>query len=76
MYTKYLSFLLFLVSIHLFPQSSSQIDIWKYLENEQVISENKEAAHSSFTSFSSKNQLKTNNSEYRKTLNGICHLNR
>ena len=71
MYTKYLSSLLFLVSIHLFSQNSSQIDIWKYIENEQVISENKEAAHASFTSFSSLDQLKTTNSKYRKSLNGI-----
>ena len=36
---------------------SQQKDIWHYIENEQVIAENKEDAHASFTSFSSLNDL-------------------
>ena len=48
-----------------------QKDVWNYIENEQIISENKEDAHSSFTSFSSLNNLENNQNQFKKSLNGI-----
>ena len=39
---------------------SQQKNVWNYIENEQIISENKEDAHASFNSFSSLNDLNNN----------------
>ena len=50
---------------------SQQKNIWHYIENEQVIEENKEDAHASFTSFVSLKNLKTNTPTFKKSLNGI-----
>ncbi len=52
-----------------------QKDIWHYIENEQVISENKEDAHASFTSFVSLKNLKANTPTFKKSLNGIWDFN-
>ncbi|MGB0892129.1 MAG: glycoside hydrolase family 2 TIM barrel-domain containing protein [Flavobacteriaceae bacterium] len=50
---------------------SQQKNIWNYIENEQVISENKEDTHASFSSFSSLYNLKNNQNQFKKSLNGI-----
>jgi beta-galactosidase len=53
-------------------------EIWKYIENEQVISENKAAAHASFTSFTtvvnSINKTATE-AKYYQSLDGIWKFN-
>jgi len=64
--------LLFLVSINITAQ---QKDIWHYIENEQVIAENKEDAHASFTSFASLNNLKANTPLFKQSLNGTWKFN-
>ena len=51
--------------------NSQQKNVWNYVENEQIISENKEDAHASFTSFASLNDLKNNQNPFKKSLNGI-----
>lgn len=45
-------------------------DVWKYIENVTVIDENKEEAHTSFTSFSSADELLKKQPTYKKMLNG------
>ena len=54
---------------------SQQKNIWHYIENEQVISENKEDAHASFTSFSSFSSFLKNTPQFKKSLNGIWKFN-
>lgn len=51
--------------------TAQQKNIWHYIENEQVISENKEDPHASFTSYSSLDELKNNTPTFKKSLNGI-----
>jgi beta-galactosidase len=46
-------------------------DYKHYIENEQVISENKLDAHASFTSFTSEKDALGNNSQFYKSLDGI-----
>ena len=67
-----LTYILFFISICTFSQ---QKDIWHYIENEQVIAENKEDAHASFTSFTAINSLKANKPLYKQSLNGIWKFN-
>ena len=67
-----LTYILFFTSICAFSQ---QKNIWHYIENEQVIAENKEDAHASFTSFTSINNLKANKPLYKQSLNGIWKFN-
>jgi beta-galactosidase len=67
-----LTYILFFISICAFSQ---QKNIWHYIENEQVIAENKEDAHASFTSFTSINNLKANKPLYKQSLNGIWKFN-
>lgn len=53
-------------------------EIWGYIENEQVISENKEAAHASFTSFTTVvNSInkKATEAKYYQTLDGTWKFN-
>ena len=69
--TKFLFFFLF-VSTSIFAQKK---DIWHYIENEQVIAENKEDAHASFTSFTSLKNARANKSSFKKSLNGIWKFN-
>ncbi len=45
-------------------------DIWKYIEDENVISENKEDTHTSFTSYASMSELEQQKSSLKKSLNG------
>lgn len=70
---KYISLLLFLFSVNIL--FSQQKDIWHYIENEQVIAENKEDAHASFTSFTSVANAQKNNATFKKSLNGIWKFN-
>jgi len=51
--------------------SAQNKNIWHYIENEQVISENKEAAHASFTSFASMNELTNNKPNFHVSLDGL-----
>lgn len=64
-----LSIIIFLFTIvNMYGQFS---DIWHYIENEQVISENKEEAHATFTSFTSLKNLQTNNNQFKQVLDGL-----
>ena len=54
---------------------SQQKNIWHYIENEQVIAENKEDAHASFTSFTSVANAQNNTPAFKKSLNGIWKFN-
>ena len=47
------------------------IDFKQYIENEQLISENKLDAHASFTSFTSEKEALNNNAQFYKSLDGI-----
>ena len=53
-------------------------DPWHYIENEQIIEENKEAAHASFTSFASDTKAlhnKAAEATYRQSLDGQWQFN-
>ena len=50
-------------------------DIWHYVENEQVISEHKEDAHASFTTFSSIKNRELNTPEFKQVLDGLWKFN-
>ena len=67
--------LLILLLLTFYAGFSQQKNIWHYIENEQVISENKEDAHASFTSFTSINNLKENTPNYKQSLNGVWDFN-
>ena len=66
---------LFLVSAKTHAQQTGAIsDIWHYIENEQIIEENKEDAHASFTSFSSEKAVLNGNkaeAKFVQSLNGV-----
>jgi len=70
---KHASLLLFLLIFNV--GYSQQKNIWHYIENEQVIAENKEDAHASFTSFSTFANFLKNTPDYKKSLNGIWKFN-
>ena len=59
---KTTSILLFLIFFS--AGYGQQKDIWHYIENEQVIGENKEDAHASFTSFVSLKNFKSKHSYF------------
>ena len=65
--------LLFLLTFSL--NYGQQKDIWHYIENEQVIAENKEDAHASFTSFVSIDNLNANKPTFKQSLNGLWQFN-
>lgn len=68
--------IIFIFSLTAFSQQKDPIkDYNYYIENEQVISENKEAAHASFTSFTSEANALKNKPELYKSLNGIWKFN-
>ena len=50
---------------------SQNSDVWHYVENEKVISENKEDARATFTSFSSIQNRESNISEFKQILDGM-----
>jgi beta-galactosidase len=60
------------VSLTTYSQKKDPIKDYKhYIENEQIISEHKEPAHASFTSFTSEENALNNNPQFYKSLNGI-----
>ena len=67
--------LLLLCNYAVNSQNNLPNSIWHYIENEQVISENKEEGHASFTSFSSEKNLEKNTSQFKKNLNGLWKFN-
>ena len=59
-----------------YAQITDPINNYKdYIENEEVISENKLPAHASFTSFTSKDKALSNHAEYFKSLDGVWKFN-
>jgi beta-galactosidase len=50
-------------------------NIWHYIENEQVISEHKEDAHASFTTFSSIENRELNTPKFKQILDGLWKFN-
>ncbi len=65
-----------LLSIIAMGQNSDPIKDYKnYIENEQVISEYKLDAHTSFTSFATLNEIQTNTPTFYKSLDGIWNFN-
>lgn len=62
----------FLVIINIYSQKTDPISNYRhYIENEQVISENKEDAHATFTSFSSLKNLQINSNQLKQVLDGL-----
>jgi beta-galactosidase len=56
-------------------QNNPILDYQKYIENEQIISENKLNAHASFTSFTSEENALNNTPKFFKSLNGTWKFN-
>lgn len=76
MIKRFTIFTLLLFCLSVYSQEKDPIKDYKhYIENEQVISENKEPAHASFTSFASKENALKNNSQFHKSLNGTWKFN-
>ncbi|QTE22056.1 glycoside hydrolase family 2 TIM barrel-domain containing protein [Polaribacter cellanae] len=70
--TFFISFVVFTLN----SQQKNPIKDYKYyIENEQIISENKLDAHASFTSFSNEKSSFSNKPEFYKSLNGIWKFN-
>ncbi|MBD0852203.1 glycoside hydrolase family 2 TIM barrel-domain containing protein [Maribacter arenosus] len=66
----------FLLAISLYGQQKNPITDYKYfIENEQVIGENKLPAHASFTSFSTIEERETDSPGYYKSINGTWKFN-
>ncbi len=74
MKSKLLNLSLVLFSLIGYGQSQYP-DVWKYIEDETVISENKEDAHASFTSYASLSELEQQKSSLKKSLNGVWKFN-
>ncbi len=62
-----------------FSQSSDPVkDVWNFVENKDIIEDNKEPAHASFASFSSEKEaltVKDSDAEFRQYLDGIWKFN-
>lgn len=72
----YIVFILCFISFHGYSQDKDPIKNYKYyIENEQVIGENKLPAHTSFTSYTSKESLLKNKPKFHKSLNGVWKFN-
>ena len=59
-------------------QANDPINIWDYIENPEMISENKEDAHASFTSFTSLENARTDqfqNATFYQSLDGTWQFN-
>jgi len=64
--------LLFLIQAKNYSQTLLPVQNYlNYIENEQVIGENKEAPHATFTSFSSIKNRELNTSEFKQVLDGL-----
>ena len=71
MIKKIAIFTYFIFCLTAFSQQKDPIKEYQhYIENEQVISENKEPAHASFTSFTSEENALKNSPQFYKLLNG------
>ncbi|MFT5217154.1 MAG: beta-galactosidase [Glaciecola sp.] len=69
-------FTLFIFCLTVYSQEKDPIKDYKYyIENEQVISENKEPAHASFSSFTSEENALSSKPQFHKSLNGIWKFN-
>jgi beta-galactosidase len=69
-------FTLFIFCLTAYSQEKDPIKDYKYyIENEQVISENKEPAHASFSSFTSEENALSSKPQFHKSLNGIWKFN-
>ena len=68
MKTYFILIILLIVSFANFGQTH---DVWHYIENEQVISENKEPAHATFTSFTSEKEILSGNPYFKQSLDGL-----
>jgi len=69
-------FTFFIFCLTAYSQEKDPIKDYKhYIENELIISENKEPAHASFTSFTSVENAINNNPKYYKSLNGTWKFN-
>ncbi|GGH02302.1 beta-galactosidase [Polaribacter pacificus] len=62
---------LFAALAFVFTGNAQEKNIWHYIENEQVIAENKEESHASFTSFSSIKELENNQPTFFMSLDGM-----
>ena len=68
--------ILFFISVFGFSQTKDPIKDYKYyIENEQIISENKLDAHASFTSFSSEKDALENTHAFKQSLDGLWKFN-
>ncbi len=68
--------ILLLLSLHVYGQQLDPITDYKaYIENEQIISENKLEAHASFSSFSSEMDMRDNQPEFYQLLDGQWKFN-
>ena len=68
--------LIFFVALHVNGQDISPIKDYKhYIENNQVISDNKLEAHASFTSFTTEKKALNNDAQFYKSLDGIWKFN-
>ena len=71
--TKQLSFIPFflLITVTIYSQQKDPVSDYKdYIENELMVGENKLAAHSSFTTYTSKQDAQNKQPKYYKSLNG------
>lgn len=76
MIKKCLTYFFLSANLVIYSQDKDPIKDYKYyIENEQVISENKEPAHASFTSFALLENALNNSPQYYKTLDGIWKFN-
>ncbi|WP_034040780.1 glycoside hydrolase family 2 TIM barrel-domain containing protein [Wocania ichthyoenteri] len=57
-----------LITLNSFGQ---EINVWDYIENEQVISENKEPSHATFTSYTTVEDLELNTPNFKQSLDGL-----
>ena len=74
--TLFLTVFILTLSGETYSQSSAEInDIWHYIENEAVISENKESAHATFTSYSNKANAAHDTPQYKLSLDGLWKFN-
>ncbi|TVZ60407.1 beta-galactosidase [Flavobacteriaceae bacterium MAR_2010_105] len=75
-FIRYEIIVLFLLGMDAYAQNLDPVGNYKhYIENEQVISENKLDAHVSFTSFTSEKEALSNSPKYFRSLDGIWKFN-
>lgn len=55
--------------------SNTKIDYLYYIENEDIIGENKEDAHATFTSYSSRDNLVNGHAQFKQVLDGLWKFN-